>query len=434
MKLCVAPTARLDGTVTLPGSKSQSIRALILATLARGESHINNLLRCDDTDDAVAACRSLGAKITLNGTAAVVDSPGVPFSGDVSQVFTGNSGITTRFILPLLGFRPDGAAPITLDCGLQMRARPIQPLVTALRQLGMQIEYCAQEETLPITVSGQLRGGRVDVDGLTSQYTSALLLSLPCAPHDSTITVHDLHERPYVEMTLQWLRMLGIQYNHERHGVDDVFLIPGNQHYAPFQTTISGDFSSASTLIAAACLIPGTVHLSGLDMNDPQGDKRLIPILQQMGASITVTPNTLMIEGGNPLHGIHIDANDVPDLLPALAVVGAFAQGETLLYNVAQARIKETDRIHSMADGLVRMGADITPQLDGLVIRGGQPLLGTSVNGYGDHRTVMALSVAGMLAAGTTTISTAEAIDKTFPEFVTLMTALGASIEVRNDN
>ncbi len=434
MQLIVHSTSRLNGTVAIPGSKSQSIRALVLGTLARGKSQIGNLLRCEDTDNAMDACRGLGATVSLNGTEAIIDGPGLPLIASSPQIFTGNSGITTRFILPALGLRAEGAAPVTLDCGPQMRARPIQPLVESLRQLGMVIEYSGEKGMLPLTISGPLHGGTAEVDGLTSQYTSALLLSLPCTLKDSTIIIRNLHERPYVEMTLEWLRKLGIQFRHDRYDQADIFHIPGRQQYAPFSTTISGDFSSASTLIAAACLIPGTVQLNGLEMTDPQGDKRLIDILQEMGASIKVTSHALTIEGGRRLNAMPIDANDIPDLLPALSVVAAFAHGETVIRNVAQARIKETDRIHSMADGLTRMGAEVISQADGLIIRGGKPLHGASLDGYGDHRTVMALSVAGMMATGETSISTAEAIDKTFPEFVSLMTTLGAALEVRHDD
>lgn len=431
MQLHVHKTKHFSGTATVPGSKSQTIRALVLATLARGESQIRNILASDDSDDARRVCEQLGARITVTGNDAVVQSSGLPLATAATTLHTGNSGITTRFVLPLLGLRQSPETPIILDCGEQMRARPIRPLVEALRQLGMQIQYQAGEGTLPLKISGQLRGGAAEIDGITSQYTSALLLSLPCAAVDSSITVRNLHERPYVEMTLVWLRALGIVFHHESHATTDVFHVPGRQQYHPLNVSIAGDFSSASYPIAAATLIPGEVILHGLNMAEPQGDKRLVAILQQMGADIAENASGLQIRSGRVLQGCRIDANDIPDLLPTLAVIGTHAQGTTEIVNVKQARIKETDRIHSMTEGLRAMGAQIEAREDGLIVHQSK-LHGARVKGYGDHRTVMALALAGMCADGETIIEDAEAVAKTFPNYVSFMSALGAQLQVQN--
>ena len=201
----------------------------------------------------------------------------------------------------------------------------------------------------------------------------------------------------------------------------------GNQTYQKFTQTISGDFSSASYLITAAVLLPGEVILEGLDMADPQGDKILIHLLIQMGANITINPNNIIIHGGKKLMGIKIDAADIPDLLPVLAVIGTQALGKTEIHNVKHARIKETDRIKSMSEGLTKLGAKITEHEDGLVIYQ-STLKGSQLNGFGDHRTVMALSIAGLLANGVTQITDSEAIHKTYPTFVETMQSLGAKI------
>ncbi|MCD6046252.1 MAG: 3-phosphoshikimate 1-carboxyvinyltransferase, partial [Gammaproteobacteria bacterium] len=322
--------------------------------------------------------------------------------------------------------------PIILDCGEQMRARPIGPLVKALRVLGLRIDYLAKEGQLPISVCGRLHGGIAEVEGITSQYLSALLVSLPCASMDSEITVRDLHERPYVDMTLDWLKRLGIRYQHTAIENRDIYHIPGGQKHSAFKATIAGDFSSASYIIAAAVLCNGRVELHGLDMADPQGDKRLVYLLQKMGAAIEINTQGLIIEGGRPLKGLKIDADDIPDLLPTLAVIGTYAGGKMELTNVRQARIKETDRIHSMSEGLNRMGAKVTVYEDGMTIYP-SALRGAKVKGYNDHRTVMALAVAGLCAEGKTEISDAHAIHKTFPNFVSLMQSLDANMEVKND-
>ena len=231
-------------------------------------------------------------------------------------------------------------------------------------------------------------------------------------------------------MTLAWLSQQGIQYNHkEKNGVD-IFSISGRQCYQSFQTIIAGDFSSASCLLAAASLLPGSVELHGLDMNDAQGDKQLISLLKKMGANIAAEQEKIQIKGGQTLYGISIDANSIPDLLPALAVIATQAVGKTEIFNVKQARIKEADRIRSMTEGLKRMGAKIEEHIDGMTIYQSD-LNGTIVKGYADHRTVMALTIAGMLADGETVITDGEAITKTYPGFVEAMKALGARIDFK---
>lgn len=429
MYLQVQKTRLLSGQVIPPSSKSQSIRGMILALIAHGESTLMNPLDSDDMQHAMNVCKQLGATITVHKDKLVIKSTGLPIQTEAQKIYTGNSGITTRFIMPLLGLRQNSEQPIILDCGDQMRARPIHSLVNALRDLGLNIQYLDKQGALPVSISGQLKGGTTQVEGITSQYLSALLLSLPWAPLDSEITVKNLHERPYVEMTLNWLKEQNIHYTHTCMEDKDVYQIPGNQRYNSFYKVIAGDFSSASYLIAAAVLTEGSVQLTGLNMQDPQGDKRLVYILQEMGANIEITLQGLTIHGGADLKGIKIDANDIPDLLPTLAVIGTYAKGKTEMINVRQARIKETDRIHSMTEGLTRLGAKVEEYDDGLTVYQSK-LQGAHVKGYDDHRTVMALALAGMLAEGSTWIDDSHAIHKTFPTFVNIMQSLGANMKV----
>ena len=432
MYLKVKQSVRLQGKATPPGSKSQSIRGLFFALLAEGESILNNVLDSEDTRHAIQVCKNLGATIRIHDNQIILQSTGIPIEPAVTTLHTGNSGITTRFVMPLLGFCKNPLQSVIVDCDEQMRARPIGSLVTALTQLGLIIEYLNNHGSLPISISGHLKGGTAEIDGLTSQFLSALLISLPCADADSKIIVKNLHERPYVEMTLDWLKRQNIQYTHQRNKENDVFFIQGQQKYKNMNTTIAGDFSSASYLIAAAALTEGCVELTGLNMQDPQGDKRLVSLLQKMGADISIHPTSLVIHGCKPLKGIQIDANDIPDLLPTLAVIGTYASGKTSIDNVAQARIKETDRIHSMSEGLTLMGAKVEEHKDGLTVYQSS-LCGARVKGYGDHRTVMALSVAGLIAKGVTLIEESEAIHKTYPHYVNTMKLLGAHMEETND-
>jgi 3-phosphoshikimate 1-carboxyvinyltransferase len=430
MNLYVKQTKTLSGCVTPPSSKSQSIRGIFLALLAEGDSYLQNILAATDTENAIQVCRDLGAQIALNSNTLHIKSAGLPLSNQTNTLVTGNSGITTHFVMPLLGLRKNPAQSIILDCGEQMRTRPIDSLVLALRKLGLRINYLKNEACLPLRISGELEGGTTEISGLTSQYLSALLLALPCAPKDSQITVKNLMERPYVEMTLQWLNEQKIIYSHEQRGDSDIYHIQGRQKYSALNRVIAADFSSASYLLAAGALIPGKIELKSLNMQDTQGDKKLVNILQAMGADIRIQKTSLVLHGGKPLTGLRIDASDIPDLLPTLAVLGTAAKGTTEIYNVAQARIKETDRIHSMTEGLRSLGAHIEEYADSIKVHSSS-LNGARVKAYDDHRTVMALSLAGLLAEGLTIIDDAQAINKTFPEYVNTMKTLGALMEVR---
>jgi 3-phosphoshikimate 1-carboxyvinyltransferase len=273
-------------------------------------------------------------------------------------------------------------------------------------------------------IKGPIRGGKTGLDGSkTSQYLSSLLLNCPLASGDTEITFRDATETPYIEMTLRWLDEQGIGY--ERRGFE-WFRIFGGQKYHAFRKRIPGDFSSATFFLCAAAVTHSELVLLGLDMSDSQGDKAVVDMLGQMGAEIEVLPEGIRIRG-TKLHGGEFDLNATPDALPSMAVTACFTKGTTRLYNVAQARLKETDRITVMCRELTKMGAQIEERPDGLVIQG-SPLHGSQVNGHGDHRVVMALAVAGLGADGRTEIDTAEAVSITFPSFVELMKGIGARI------
>ncbi len=422
-------THYLKGTVVLPTSKSTTIRGFIFATLSHGQSTLINPLDSDDTHAAMHACASLGARFEKQKDGLRVLSNGLPLLVSSDTINTGNSGITTRFTLPLLGLRQNHETPVILDCFDQMRARSMKPLIDVLRQLGMSIEYCRTENELPISVTGKLIGGDVEIEGTHSQYVSALLISLPCALRNSVIAVKNLNARPYVDMTLDFLTQQSIDITHTKAKAADYFTITGNQRYAPIHYLNTADFSSASCLIAAAALIPGEVAFHGLDCNSTQGDKKLLDVLREMGADIRWEEGVLYITGNKKLKGIRIDANAIPDLLPALAVIGTAARGFTEIVNVAQARMKETDRIRSMCDGLRAMGARIDELPDGMTIYESE-LKSAMVDGCDDHRTVMALTVAGLLAEGETPVSDSDAVCKTYPLFFDHLQSLGAAMSL----
>lgn len=421
-----ARKSRLDGTVIIPASKSHTIRALIISALAGGESAIRSPLDSLDTRSAARAIQSFGAEVgiandiwTVNG---VGGKPRVP--DDIIDV--GNSG-TTLYMIAAFAALADGWTVITGDA--QIRRRTAGPLIEALNPLGAEVYSTRGNGLAPLIVRGPLRGGASSVAGISSQYVSALLLACPLALGDTDLAVTVLNERPYVEITLNWLAEQGMVL--ETDAALSSFRIPGNQTYHPFDRRIPADFSSAAFPLCAGILSGGTVLLRGLEMDDPQGDKEIIPILRRMGADIRVTPDGISVSGGQ-LRGTEIDMNAIPDAIPMMAACACFAGGTTVLHNVPQARIKETDRIAVMAAELTKLGADIRELPDGMIIRG-TGLRGGRVSGHGDHRVVMALTVAGLAADGPVTVDTAEAAGVTYPGFWDAMQSLGAIIERRGE-
>ncbi|MCR4436594.1 MAG: 3-phosphoshikimate 1-carboxyvinyltransferase [Clostridiales bacterium] len=415
----------VGGRVRIPGSKSHTIRALFIASLSGGRCEIINPLISNDALSAVEVCRALGAQITQTKDRFIVNG----FSGKPQTpediIHVGNSGTTLRFgvMTAALG---EGCSVFTGD--YQIRRRPMGPLIDALNSLGADVFSTRGNGMAPVVVRGKLKGGAARIDAVTSQFLSSMLINSPLIDNDTEITVTRLNEVPYVEMTLWWLDKQAIRYKNDGFRI---FSIEGGQQYKPFNAVIPGDFSSATFFLVQAAVSGGEFILENLDMTDPQGDKLVVSILEKMGAKVSFEGNNIRIKGDR-LQGMEIDMNFIPDALPAMAVAGCFAEGETRLVNVPQARLKETDRIHGMFTELSKMGADIKELPDGLVIRQSR-LKGCRVSGYDDHRIVMALAVAGLNIPGETVIDTAEAIDVTFPEFALLMKQCGANMRMVED-
>jgi len=301
----------------------------------------------------------------------------------------------------------------------------MKPLLDALQNLGVNTNSINQNGCPPIELKGPIKGGKTEVDCKSSQYVSSLLISCPLIENDTILYVKNLCEVPYIKMTLKWLNDFNIKYENKNL---EYFKIFGKQKYNSFEKTVPADWSSAAFPICAAAITQSDVLVKGLDINDTQGDKKIIAYLKKMGANIEINENEIKIIG-KELNGCDLALNETPDLLPVMAVVACFAKGETKLINVSHARIKETDRIKVMHDELKKMNADITELEDGLVIRH-KPLKGTSLTGHSDHRVVMALSLAGLIAEGKTIIDTAESISVTYPNYFESMKALGANFTV----
>lgn len=413
--------SKVSGNVIIPGSKSHTIRALFLASLAEGESKIRNPLISSDALSAVEVCKALGAKIDFVDNVVVKGFNGSPCTPpDVINV--DNSGTTLRIGVSLAALG-EGYSVFTGD--YQVRRRPLAPLLKAINNLGGEAFTTNNNGMAPVVVKGKLKGGKTELDSVTSQFLTSILISSPVAENDTEIIITRLNEIPYVDITTWWMDKLGIKYENHQY---KTFFVRGNQKYKSFDMAIPGDFSSATFLAVLAAISGEEFVLENLDITDPQGDKAVFSILEDMGAKVTRLKDRIIIKG-NGLSGREIDMNAIPDALPAMAVAGCFAKGETRLVNVPQARLKETDRIHVMCEELGKMGANIEELEDGLIIRESK-LKGCSLKGYDDHRIVMALAIAGLNSEGETLIDSAEAINVTFPEFVKSINECGGNVEI----
>jgi 3-phosphoshikimate 1-carboxyvinyltransferase len=421
----IAGQSRLKGLVAIPGSKSHTIRAVAIASLAKGTSAIRRPLASDDTLSSVSCYRSLGAKIdTSDENYWKVTGVGGKVIAPKEIINVGNSGTTLRIAMGSAALAPAGQTThFTGD--EQIQSRPIGPLIDSLNELGAKCVCLKNNGKAPATVTGRLIGGKTSIAAFSSQYLTSLLMCTPLVEKDTDINVTLLNEPGYVQMTLDWLNKQSINYAHD--GFRN-FKIRGGQQYKSFDAAVPADFSSATFFLCAAALVGDGVTLKGLDFSDSQPDKAVVEYLKAMGADISIGKDSINVRRAQ-LKGIEIDMNATPDALPAMAVVGIFADGQTRLVNVPQARAKETDRIKCMAEELKKLDVDAEELPDGLIINRSKPKPAI-LDGRGDHRIVMALSIAAMATQGSCTIGTAEAMNVTFPQYAKLMQNLGANIKL----
>ena len=343
----------VGGSLWIPSSKSQTIRGLLIALAAHDRSVLENPLYSADTGSCMTLLEKVGCTLVRKEHSILVDSSRVDGRGKSVDIDTGNSGTTTYLAYGILGTL--GYDSIRLHGDGQLNRRPIAPLAEAYADLGL--EGRCTDGCPPVTITGHLKGGKTSIECPTSQWLSSLLLSLPLAEGDSIVDVPLLYEKPYVGMTLDWLDWQGISYTI----TDDMqhVEIPGGQSYHPFTRPIAGDWSSASFFLAAAAITGSRLTLHGLDKDDSQGDKAVVDILCDMGCTAVWNDGALTIEGPEKLRGGQWDINATPDALPILSVLACGASGPVRLYNVASARIKETDRISAMAGILTQLGLKV---------------------------------------------------------------------------
>ena len=434
--IIVEKTDKIKGNIYAPPSKSYTHRAVICASLSDGISEIKNPLNSADCLSSVHGARMLGAYInTENENKWIVEgnynSPKTPDN----VIDIGNSGTTLRILTGISSQIPKGYAVLTGDESI--RKRPMQPLLDALNQLGIEAFSSKMNGTAPIIVkNGKIKNNTVKIRGdMSSQFITSLMMTLPFAREDSKIILTTpLKSAPYLDITIDVLSKFGITVK-PLEGENEIenekgFFIKGSQKYKPCNYTVEGDYSSASYLVAAGVLLNSELTINNLFKDSKQGDKEIINIVKEMGADIEVKNNKIIINGPYKLKGIDVDVKNIPDLVPTIAVLGCFAEGKTTIYNGEHVRLKECDRLNACAKELTKMGAKITEKPDGLVIEGVGKLKGAELETYHDHRLVMAFTIAGMMAEGRTIIKGEDAVKISFPNFVEVIKSIGANITV----
>lgn len=414
--------SRLKGSIETPPSKSHTHRALLFSLLANGVSKIHKYLDSPDSAAMLKTIQQLGAKVEKEADTLTIEGVGNDLHPSDDVINAQNSGIVLRFIGALSALIP-GYTVITGDHSIRTR-RPVKPLLDALKQLGVFAESMAGDGYAPIIIKGPLTSGSCTLDGADSQPVSALLIATSFAHGASEIHVTNPGEKPWIDLTLSWLDFLKLPYENNDY---THYKILGGATLSGFEYTVPGDFSSLAFPVSAALITGSEITIENVDRDDVQGDKKFLDFVQEMGATLEFSGRTLHVKKGGPLQGKTFDINDTIDAITILAVLGCYAEGETILTNAAIARKKECDRIHAIATELKKMGADIEEKEDGLVIRR-SILRGATLSTYHDHRMVMSLSVAAMGAEGPSTIEGVECVAKTYPNFKEHMKALGAKI------
>lgn len=412
----------VQGTVHLPGSKSISNRVLLLAALAQGETRISNLLHSDDIEHMLNALTSLGVSFQLSEckSKCVVQGLGGLFKHTAPlELFLGNAGTAMR---PLTAALAASNVNVTLTGEPRMYERPIGHLVDALRQLDADISYLQQEGFPPLQIRGKaLNGGTIKIDGsISSQFLTAVLMVAPLLDADSEIDiVGELVSKPYIDITLALMSRFGVSVENQNY---QKFVIAGRQQYqSPGDWLVEGDASSASYFLAAAA-IGGSIKVTGIGKHAVQGDIRFADALEAMGATVEWGDDYILVTR-NQLNGIDRDYNAIPDAAMTIATTALFAKGPTLIRNVYNWRVKETDRLHAMATELRKVGAEVEEGEDYLKVTPPAVIKHASIATYNDHRMAMCFSMLAFADCGVT-IEDPDCTRKTFPQYFEVFSSL----------
>lgn len=418
MNISITPS-QLNGTVCAPPSKSDVHRAVICAALSGGVCKVAPVAMSDDISATIKCIEALGAKTSLKGNVLVVDGTGM-FKKKAAVLDCFESGSTLRFFIPIAAA---GGVNATFKGRGRLPERPLGVYLESLPEAGVK---CLCENNLPLTIEGKLQSGVFNIAGnVSSQFITGFLLALPLLKGDSRIVLTtELQSEGYVDMTIRCMERFGVLVERTDYG----YYVRGNQYYRARDYLCEGDWSQAAFFMAAGAL-SGEITVDGLSFMSAQGDKKIASLLSEFGADVKMTDNGVTVKASE-LRAIDIDASQIPDLVPILAVTASFAKGTTRIFNAERLRVKESDRLKSTADMLNALGGSVEITDDGLNITGKDRLKGGSVNGCNDHRIVMSASIAALRCENKVEITDRESINKSFPNYFEEYEKLGGITDV----
>ena len=417
--ITLEPISRIEGEINLPGSKSLSNRALLLAALAKGTTTVTNLLDSDDIRHMLNALKALGVNYQLSEDKTCCEVEGLGGAFQIENglsLFLGNAGTAMRPLTAALCLKGNTEGEVILTGEPRMKERPIKHLVDALLQAGANVRYLENDGYPPLAIRNQgIKGGVIKIDGsISSQFLTALLMAAPLAEGDLDIhIVGDLVSKPYIDITLAMMKDFGVSVENQNY---QVFKVKGNQSYvSPGKYMVEGDASSASYFLAAGAIKGGTVKVTGIGRGSVQGDIRFADVLEKMGATVTWGDDFIACTHGE-LKAVDMDMNHIPDAAMTIATAALFAQGTTTLRNIYNWRVKETDRLFAMATELRKVGAEVEEGEDYIRITPPAKLKYAEIGTYNDHRMAMCFSLVA-LSDTPVTILDPKCTAKTFPDY-----------------
>ena len=417
---CRVEKSEINGDIICPPNKSYTHRAIFIASLAMDKSIIKNILRSEDTNATIGACKNFGVEIDDVGNDVTVTSANeLKIKSDT--IDAANSGTTIRIATAIASLADD---KITLTGDSSLKKRPMQPLLDALESLGAQCS--SSNGKPPISVKGRIKGGKVKIPGnMSSQFISALMITAPKLENGLVINIDGkLVSKPYIDATVTTMKKFGVDV--EIKTPYKKYIIP-EQNYKPTTLIIPSDFSSLALLLAAAVLLGEDLTIKASTGSMPQPDEAIIDILEIMGVVITLNKNIIKIKSPKKLDGGKFDLSDSPDLVPAIAILALKSSKPIEIFNVEHVRYKETDRISIIARELSKLGIKVEEKKDGLILSNSDNLNGADLNSENDHRLFMAFSIAGMYV-GNCTVSDPESVKISYPNFISEMKRVGCKI------
>ncbi len=412
----------LGGKIRAISSKSDAHRILICASLSDKPTKIKCNVMSKDIASTVNCLKSMGTGFSVNEDVITVIPK--PFNKK-ADLDCGESGSTLRFLMPLVSALGIDA---TISGHGRLPQRPISPLKEEMEKKGVTFHT---NNDFPLHLTGNLQSGAYEIKGnVSSQFITGLLMALPLLKGDSKIKlIPPVESKSYIDITISVLKEFGIEIQEQ----ENIYIIKGNQKFiSPEEITVQGDWSNASFFLCAGALSEKGVTVTDLDINSPQGDKKILDVLSSMGADVEINGNEITVKK-NKLNAITVDARDIPDLVPIISVVASACEGETKIYNAYRLRIKESDRIKSVVDMLKVVGAEVKETDDGMIIKGKNDLQGGLVNGYNDHRIVMSASILSTLCKEKIEITDYKAVEKSYPDFFADFNKIGGVWDVLND-